>query len=191
MSKELYTRLVPTPNRKSINSGLSAAKVSTLKDIFGEFPSLPENCSGTPKNAKVRALVETRNVGPFRCTAITPFLDALQRVFAKLKLIHPDLYKIIGSEGGLCYRRVRGGRNPSNHSAGTAIDLTVNGVLPPMDFSPESANLIPNGFVVLYSYMHEEGIYWAAGYAGGRVDAMHWEAADETLRKWDAEGKLK
>ena len=66
--------------------------------------------------------------------------------------------------------------------------MTVGGVLPAMDYSPDTPELIPNGFVVLYSYFHREGWFWAAGYAGGRVDAMHFEVADETLRKWAANG---
>lgn len=187
MSTETYTHLVPTPNRRSMNSGLSAAKVSTLKSIFGAFPDLPENC-GENRNPKIRALLETRNVGPFRVTGIRPALDSLERIFAAVKRDHPDLYKIVGTAGMHCYRRVRGASTPSNHCAGTAIDLTVNGVLPPMDFSPESPELIPNGFLVLYSYFHREGWFWAAGYAGGHVDAMHFEAADETLWRWYHDG---
>lgn len=190
-SKELYTHLVPTPSRKSMNSGLSAAKVTTLTNIFGAFPSLPENCSGSSKNPHVARLLETRNVGPFRCTGIKPFLDALTRAFAKLKAAHPILHSMIGTEGAFCYRAVRGTRSkPSNHSAGTAIDLKVNGFLPPMDYSPESPDMIPNGFVIMYGYLHEEGIFWAAGYKGDRLDTMHFEAADETLKKWDEEGKI-
>ena len=109
---------------------------------------------------------------------------------AKVKAAHPELYKIIGTEGAMCYRRVRNGSSPSNHSAGSAIDLTVGGVLPPMDYSPETPLLIPNGFVILYGYMHREKIYWAAGYAGSRVDSMHFESSDELLKQWKAEGKI-
>lgn len=185
----LYTKLVPTPSRSSMNSGLSPAHVSTLHELFGDFPNLPVNC-GDCKNPRVSRLLETRDVGPFRATAIKPFLDVLERVFAKVKAAHPDLYAILGTEGAMCYRRVRGSSSPSNHAAGSAIDLTVGGVLPPMDYSPATPDPIPNGFVILYGFMHAEGIYWAAGYAGGRIDAQHWEVADETLRKWHAQGLI-
>lgn len=185
--KSTYTAMVPTPNRRSMNSGLSAAKVSTLKELFGAFPNLPADC-GTNRNAKISAMLETRNVGPFRVTGIKPALDSLERIFAAVKRDHPDLYKIVGTAGMHCYRKVRGGSSPSNHCAGTAIDLTVGGVLPAMDYTPETPDLIPNGFVVLYGYFHKEGWFWAAGYAGGRVDAMHFEVADETLRQWEAQG---
>jgi hypothetical protein len=186
--KETYTQLVPTPARRHMNTGLKAARVSTLIEIFGPFPDLPVNCSGENKNKTVRGLLETRNVGPFRVTGIAPALDSLARIFARVKADHPDLYKIVGTAGMHCYRRVRGGASPSNHSAGTAIDITIGGVLPPMDFTPETPNLIPNGFVVLYGYFHREGWFWGAGYAGDRVDAMHYEASDSLLRAWRNNG---
>ena len=183
----IYTTLVPTPNRNSMNSGLSAAKVSTLINVFGDFPDLPVNC-GDCQNPRISQLLETRDVGPFRATAIKPFLDVLERVFAKVEAAHPDLYDLLGSEGAMCYRRVRGSSSPSNHAAGSAIDLSVGGVTPPMDYSPETPMLIPNGFIVLYGYFHAEKVYWGAGYAGGRVDSMHWEASDELLHDWHNKG---
>lgn len=185
MSNSTYTALVPTPNRRAMNTGLSASKVSTLRAVFGDFPDLPVDC-GTNKNKIISSMLETRDVGPFRATGIKPALDSLERIFAAVKRDHPDLYKLVGTAGMHCYRRVRGGRNPSNHCAGTAIDLTIGGVLPGMDYSPETPEMIPNGFVILYAYFHAEGWFWAAGYAGGRVDAMHFEVADQTLREWAA-----
>lgn len=179
--------LVPTPNRLSMNTGLSPARVSTLESVFGEFPNLPVNC-GDCQNPRVSRHLETRDVGPFRCTAIKPFLDALERVFVKIKAAHPELYDLLGTEGAMCYRCVRGSSSPSNHAAGTAIDLSVGGVTPDMDYSPETPDMIPNGFVILYGYFHREEIYWAAGYAGHRVDAMHFEASDELLRNWKSKG---
>lgn len=185
-----YTQLVPTPNRNSMNSGLSPARVATLTSIFGAFPNLPEDC-GTCANKRIASMLQTRNVGPFRATGIAPALDSLSRIFARVKAAHPELYQIVGTAGMACYRRVRGTQNtPSNHAAGTAIDLTVGGVLPDMDYSPETPLLIPNGFVVLYGYFHREGWYWAAGYAGDRVDGMHFEVADQTLRGWDKAGLI-
>lgn len=188
MSKQTYIHKVPTPNRKSMNTGLSAAKVSTLVAIFGAFNNLPVNCSA-PKNPKVKSQLVTQSVGPFRVTGIKPAVESLKRIMAKVKKEHPDLYPLIGTAGMACYRKVRGGESPSNHSAGTAIDITIGGVLPAMDYSPETPDLIPNGFVVLYAYFHAEGWFWAAGYAGDRVDAMHFEVADETLKRWHAQGQ--
>ncbi len=182
----IYTHKVPTPPRSAMNSGLSAAKVSTLEKCFGDFPDLPENC-GKSRNAKVNRLIETRDVGPFRVTLIKQALDALERALTKLKAAHPALHDILGTEGGLCYRRVRGSHAPSNHAAGTAIDFSVGGVTPDMDYSPETPDLIPNGFVILYGFLHAEKFYWAAGYAG-RKDAMHFECSDELLLDWHHKG---
>jgi hypothetical protein len=190
MSKELYMTMVPTPNRKSMNTGLSAAKVSTMTSIFGAFPSLPTNCQGGNKNKRIAAMLETRSVGPFRATGITPALNSLARIFARVKEAHPDLYKIVKSEGMNCYRCVRGAPGtPSNHSSATAIDLSIGGFLPEMDSTPESPKYIPTGYVILYGYFHREGWFWAAGYRS-RADAMHFEVADETLRAWDKQGLI-
>jgi hypothetical protein len=187
MSKATYMAKVPTPNKKSMNSGLHAAKVSTLVSCFGAFPNLPVNC-GTVRNKRVLALLETRDVGPFRVTGIKPALDALDAIFSQVKAHHPALYDILGTEGMCCYRKVRGGTAPSNHAAGTAIDITVGGFLPPQDPTPQTPNLIPMGFVVLYGYFHQARFFWAAGYASGTVDAMHFEASDELLKEWKAAG---
>jgi len=184
----LYSHLVPTPPRESMNTGHSPARVVTLEACFGDFPHLPTDC-GECRNHKVSALLESRNVGPFKVTMIRPALDALERALKKLKTAHPELYKMLGTEGGMCYRRVRGASTPSNHAAGTAIDFNVGGVLPEMDTTPETPALIPNGFVILYGFLHGEGFAWGAGYRS-RADSMHWEISDETLRAWKAEGKI-
>lgn len=156
MSKETYTHFVPTPNRKSMNTGLNAARPSTLKIVFGAFPDLSDNC-GDCKHDNVNHLLVTKSVGPFRVTGIKPAVESLGRIFARVKNDHPDLYAMCGTASMMCYRRVRGAKSPSNHSAGTDIDMTVNGVLPAMDNSPETPEAIPNGFVILYAYFHAEG----------------------------------
>jgi len=178
-----YATLVPTPPRESMNTGLSAAKVETLIEIFGPFPGLPENC-GECRNHKVASLLETRDVGPFRVTGIKPALDSLEEIVADVKSAHPDLYKDIGTAGMNCYRRVRGSQSrPSNHAAGTALDLTMAGIL-----SPFNATRVPYGLVVLYSYFHKHKWFWAAGYHTHRIDPMHFECSDELLREWHAKG---
>jgi hypothetical protein len=183
MSIETYTHLVPTPKRSAMNSGLSPARVETLIDIFGEFPGLTNDC-GPVKNARVAKQSQTRDLGPFRATGIRPALSSLETVMDEVKAAHPLLWGIIGTEGMLCYRRVRGSSKPSNHAAGTAIDIKIGGVLPEFN-----AAMVPFGYVVLYGYFHRHGWFWAAGY-NGRRDPMHFEIADETLRKWHASGTI-
>lgn len=179
-----YKTMVPCPARTSMNTGLNPARVATLKAVFGEFPHLGSEC-GSVKNKKVAAMLETRNVGPFRATGIKPALDDLEAIFAEIKFAHPDLYAMLGTAGMTCYRCVRGYPGaPSNHAAGTAIDMTVGGVLTEFD-----ADEVPAGLIVLYGYFHRYKWYWGAGY-NGRRDGMHFEVSDERLRDWDAKGVI-
>src|SRR3712207_4411657 len=124
-----YTQMIPTPPRTAMNTGLTPARVATLTRIFGTFRGLGNEC-GEVRNQRVRRLVETRSVGALRVTGITPALDSLNAIFEEVEDAHPDLYKSLGTAGMLCYRRVRGSHAPSNHAVGTAIDLTVGGILP-------------------------------------------------------------
>lgn len=179
-----YKLPVPAPLRKSINTGLSAAKVSTLEKCFGDFTGLPTDC-GKVKNKKVAQLLETRNVGPFRVTGIKPALDDLEEIFAEVKKYHPELYAMLGTAGMTCYRCVRDYPGvPSNHAAGTAIDMTIAGTL-----TLFNAKVMPRGLVILYGYFHRKGWYWAAGYKK-RTDPMHFEVSNERLLQWDREGKI-
>jgi D-alanyl-D-alanine dipeptidase len=124
-------------------------------------------------------------VGPFKVTGIKPALDDLETIFAELKAAHPDLYKLIGTAGMTCYRCVRGAPGtPSNHAAGTALDVTIAGTL-----TLFNAKVVPSGLIVLYGYFHRHGWFWAAGYKG-RTDPMHFEVSDERLQQWKKEGKI-
>ena len=44
------------------------------------------------------------------------------------------------------------------------------------------------GLLLLAELFNEEGWFWGAAY--NREDSMHFEVGVETLRKWQAEGKL-
>ena len=178
-----YKTLVPAPTRTSMNSGLSPARVATLLEIYGPFRDLGTDC-GTVGNAKIRALLQTRDVGPFRVTGIKPALDDLEAIFAEVRAAHPDLYALLGTAGMECYRCVRGAPGtPSNHAAGTAIDMKIAGTL-----TLFNAKFVPYGLVVLYGYFHRKGWFWAAGYKG-RTDPMHFEVSDERLRQWHRSGR--
>lgn len=167
-----------------MNSGLTFPTVDDLTRLFGDFPGLTNDC-GEVKNAKIRRLLVTDTVGRFRVTGIKPAVLSLQAVFADIQHSYPDLWKIIGTEDMECYRRVRGRSAPSNHAAGSAIDLTVGGILPEFD-----ADMIPYGFVVMYGAFHRAKWAWGAGYRGRR-DPMHMEASAELLEDWRKSGALK
>ncbi|HEX6038422.1 M15 family metallopeptidase [Longimicrobium sp.] len=180
--------LVPIP--ANINKGVSAAKQKTMLEIFGRPCSLSADCTAVT-NAKVKALLETADVGPFKVTGIKPVVEALTRIFARVKKDEPELFKAVGTAGVLCCRRVRRppGQSPSpnfsNHSWGTAIDLTIKGRL-----DPRGDGRTQFGILLLAPYFNEERFFWGAGFKGASEDAMHFEASDELVRDWQNDGVL-
>ena len=119
-----YKSMVAIPS--GINSGVSAASQATMMSALGN-PGTPQDSCGTP-SAALQKLMKTASVGPFRVTGLVPAVDALTRVFAAVKSAKPDLYAVLGTAGMLCVRHVRGSTtNFSNHSWGTAIDITIGG----------------------------------------------------------------
>ncbi len=135
-------------------------------------------------NPRIKALLETRQIGPVRVTMLRPALDSLERIYDRLKEDEPDLAEKLGTAGALCARLIRGStRSVSNHSWGTAIDLKIEGKLDP--FADGSTQF---GLLLLAELFNEEGWFWGATYS--REDSMHFEVGVETLRKWQAEGTL-
>lgn len=115
---------------------------------------------------------------------IRPALDSLARVLERLRQSDPDIHAKVGTAGALCARFVRGSTSSiSNHSWGTAIDLTLEGVLDPFADGGTQA-----GLLYLAEYFNDEGWYWGAAY--NREDSMHFEVGEETLRRWRAEGRI-
>ncbi|GGO19434.1 M15 family metallopeptidase [Deinococcus humi] len=179
-----YAARLPIPAPGSINSGLTYCRPETVLDIFGQPATpLPTEC-GQPTSPRLKAALITADVGPFRVTGLRPAVESLTRVFAQVKAEKPELYDVIGTAGMLCVRCVRGYPGvPSNHAFGAAIDLKINGELVPL-----GGAYVQAGILELYAYMHAEGWYWGAGWA--RPDAMHFEASDQLMRRWEAEGLL-
>ena len=178
--RAVYTEMMAIP--AGINAGLSSASPATMMNVLGQ-PGNPEDSCGTPSPA-LEKLLTTADVGPFRVTGLLPAVDALTRVFAAVKSTNPDLYRLLGTAGMLCVRYVRGsGVNLSNHSWGTAVDVTIGGALTPLG-SPT----VQRGTVELAPFMHAERFYWGAGFH--RVDGMHFEASNELVMEWKANGLI-
>ena len=135
-------------------------------------------------NPRLKSLMETRQIGPIKVTMLKPALDSLARVMARLKETDPDIHDKVGTAGAICARFIRGSNTSvSNHSWGTAIDLTLEGQLDP--FADGGTQF---GLLILAEYFNDEGWYWGAAY--NREDSMHFEVGEETLRAWLAEGRL-
>lgn len=183
-----FGKLVPIP--KGINKGVTNAKQRTMLDIFGRPGALSEECTPVTSQ-KVKKLLVTADVGPFRVTGIKPAVDALKRVFLKVQQEEPELFKVLGTAGMLCCRRVRRrpgrppSRNFSNHSWGTAVDIKIKGTL-----DPRANGTTQLGLLMLHPFFNAEMFFWGAGFPPDQEDSMHFEVSDELIRDWRKQGLL-
>lgn len=166
------------------NRGVTQPGNRVMLEVIGHpRDSYSTNCQAVT-NPKIKALLETRQIGPIRVTMVKPALESLERIYNQLKEDEPDLAAKLGTAGALCARLIRGStRSVSNHSWGTAIDLKIEGKLDP--FADGSTQF---GLLLLAELFNEEGWFWGATYR--REDSMHFEVGVETLKKWQSEGKL-
>jgi hypothetical protein len=166
------------------NQGITQPRNKTMLEILGNpRESYSTDCQAVT-NPTLKALQETRQVGPIKVTMLKPALDSLERVMNRLKETDPDIYAKVGTAGALCVRFIRGSNTSiSNHSWATAIDLTLEGQLD--GFADGGTQF---GLLILAEYFNDEGWFWGAAY--NREDSMHFEVGEETLRAWKAEGKL-
>jgi hypothetical protein len=179
---------VPVP--ADINPGFSLATQSTMLNILGAPGSLTDDCSRVTSQRVANLLVHNEDVGPFRVSGLGPAVEALKRIFADVADQQPALFESLGTAGMLCCRRVRTtvpppSRNFSNHSWGTAIDIKINGEL-----DPRSDGKALVGLLMLHPFFNREGFFWGAGFDGAFEDSMHFEASDELVRDWNAQGLL-
>jgi hypothetical protein len=183
-----FASLVRIPG--DINDGVTKARQQTMIEIFGRPGALSDECTA-PTNPTVKKLLVTSNVGPFRVTGIKPAVEALTRIFAKVRQQEADLFGQLGTAGMLCCRRIRrrAGLPPStqfsNHSWGTAIDIKIRGAL-----DPRGDGRTQLGLLMLHPFFNEEKFFWGAGFGGDTEDAMHFEVSDELARQWKRDGVL-
>ena len=182
--------IIPIPS--GINAGLSSAKRLTMLSVLGmPRANLDDKCRGVT-NPKIKALIVTEDVGPFKVTGLKPAVTSLRRVLASVKEAHPDVYDVIGSSGMLCVRRIKGSGNPSNHAFGTALDFNIVGALDGINVGGGTGredNHTLAGLAAMAPFFHAEGWFWGVGFSKFE-DGMHFEVADQTIRKWHKEGIL-
>jgi hypothetical protein len=180
---EAVTETMVIANRR-FNEGITQPRPRVMLELLGEpGANYSQDCQGIT-NPTLRANVETRQVGPIRTTMLKPALDSLERIMARLQAEEPDIFAKIGTAGALCVRFIRGSTTAiSNHSWGTAIDLTLQGELD--GFGDGGTQF---GLLLLAELFNEEGWFWGATF--GREDSMHFEVGEETLRAWRAQGLI-
>jgi hypothetical protein len=184
------TDLVPVSSIPSLNANLSSATLRTMTGAMGapREPLVDDDCRNDQASPMVARLLETRRMTPnFRLTGIKPALDSVEQVLAKVKAAHPELIDRLGTEGMICVRHRRPphgspSREASNHSWGTAVDFKLNDGEAPQNTLPN----VPRWVAILVPFFNEAGWYSGIGFD----DAMHFEVADETIRKWQHDGLL-
>lgn len=186
-----YLDLIPKPDASTVNVGLSSPKLATLRSILGEPRS---NYTGKcqPITGPFKKRIVTKSVGPFRCTGVDVAIEALADILAAVKREVPDLHSVLGTEGMACARKVKIrqldgsiklGKNPSNHSWGLAVDIKIKGVT-----DRQGDNKCFRGLLILSRYFNAAGWYWGISFP--TEDAMHFEVAESTLKRWKKEGKF-
>jgi hypothetical protein len=174
------TDLIPIP--ANINTGLNAARQVTMLSLLGNpRGSFTRDCQPVT-NPRLRDLVRTASVGPFRVTGLAPAIESLTEVLADIQREQPQVFAVLGTAGMLCARLVRGSASSiSNHSCGTAIDLTLNALLD----APGNGRT-QSGLAAIAPIFNRHGWYWGAGFP--REDSMHFELSDQKIRQLHAAG---
>ncbi len=182
--------IIPIPT--GINAGLSSAKRSTMLSVLGMPRSTFDDKCRDVENKDIKALIVTEDVGPFKVRGLKPAVASLRRVLAKVKAAHPKVHDLIGSSGMLCARFIKGSTNPSNHSWGTAIDINIQGALDGINVgggTGKNDDRTLAGLAAMAPFFHDEGWFWGVGFSTFE-DGMHFEVADQTIRKWHDDGLL-
>lgn len=166
------------------NKGITQPGNRVMLEVLGHPRENYSNDCQSVTQPRLKGLMETRQIGPIRVTMIRPALDSVERILAKLQASEPEIYNALGTAGAMCARLIRGSSSSvSNHSWGTAIDLKLEDQLD--GFADGGTQF---GLLLLAELFNEEGWFWGATY--NREDSMHFEVGVETLRKWQAEGKI-
>ena len=168
--------------RGRFNNGITQPGNRVMLEVLGQPRAQYDTTCQSVTNPNLKALLETRQIGPIRITMIKPALDSLERIMGRLQETEPDIYASIGTAGALCVRLIRGSSSSiSNHSWGTAVDLKLEGRLD--GFGDGSTQF---GLLIIAELFNEEGWFWGATYS--REDSMHFEVGVETLRSWASAG---
>ncbi|MBK4215371.1 peptidoglycan-binding protein [Paracoccus caeni] len=171
-------------DRRRINGDLIGARNVTMLTLIGNPRGNYDQECRSPTNRAILAQTVSRDVGPFSVTGLKPAVETLERILAQVKREERAVYDVLGHVGMMCCRYVRGSRSAiSNHSWGTAIDLTLEGRL-----DSRGDNRTQEGLLKLRPIFNEHGFFWGAAFT--TEDSMHFEASDQLIRRWADDGLL-
>jgi hypothetical protein len=131
-----------------------------------------------PTAPRLRRNLVLDTVGPFRVTGLVPAVLSLKAVMADIRAEQPAVYRVLGTAGMLCCRLVRGSTTAiSNHSWGTAIDLTLDGVL-----DAYGDDKVQHGLTLIAPIFNRHGWFWGAVFR--KEDGMHFEGSQALVEQW-------
>ena len=175
---QTLTTLVPRPSRDAINNGLAAVSPEFMIAQLGSPRSSYSADCQEVTNEELRREMTTESIGRIRVTGLRPAVASLREALGQVAREQAAVYGMLGTAGMLCCRLVRGsGTAISNHSWGTAIDFTLNGVL-----DRRGDNRVQVGLTLIASIMNQHGWYWGAAFR--TEDAMHFEAGRTLITQW-------
>ncbi len=176
------TDLIDIP--ENINQGVSSAKQTTMLSLLGSPRGTYDDTCREVTDPRMRDLIVVDDVGPFRARGLAPAIEALKAIFADIRREEREVHAGLGTAGMLCARLVRGSTSSiSNHSWGTAVDLTLDGVL-----DRRGDGRVEVGLARIAPIFNRHLWFWGAGFR--TEDGMHFEASDELIRQWHREGRL-
>ena len=172
------TRPVPAPVKSAINGGLNPVNNKYMASKLGE-PRSDYSADCQPlTNIKLKRNIVTASVGPFRVSGLKPAVSSLQMVFGEIARAQSAVYAKLGTAGMLCCRYTRDSTTSiSNHSWGTAIDLTIDGVL-----DKRGDGKVQYGLTLIAPIFNRFGWYWGATFT--IEDGMHFEASRSLVDTW-------
>jgi Putative peptidoglycan binding domain/D-alanyl-D-alanine carboxypeptidase len=168
-----------------VNQGLDGTRNAFMLSLLGNpRPNYAADCQPIT-NAQLKArIVSGVNVGPFKVTGFDLAVESLKEVMTDIKAEQPDVHAALGTAGMLCCRLVRGSASAvSNHSWGTAVDLTIGGVL-----DPRGDNKVQFGLTLIAPIFNRHKWFWGATFP--TEDGMHFEISQQLFKKWHNEGLL-
>lgn len=173
----------PVAMPANLNPGITPVSNTLMMQLLGA-PVLSgrysQKCQD-PTNPKIARNIVLDTVGPFRVRGLLPAVLSLKAVMADIQAEQPAVYKALGTQGMLCCRNVRGSATAiSNHSWGTAIDLTLEGIL-----DAYGDGRVQVGLTLIAPLFNRHGWFWGAAFR--KEDGMHFEGGKAVVEQWAAQ----
>jgi len=176
--KSILVEHIPKAKVTGYNVGVSSSGNATMQGRFGApRNTYSQACQGVTNHTLATRMV-TRSVGPFVASGLDQAVTSLSTIMTAIALDQRLVYRVLGNAGMLCARYVRGSNvNISNHSWGTAIDLTIAG-----DLDTRGDEQIQFGLQLISGIFNTNGWYWGAGFP--TEDAQHFEVGSALVQTY-------